>query len=266
MRKEKVNGQQIARTGWTTTARCCPVHGSALELVFDETDRSSWSSSFPKVDSKDDENRVRWRCEACVGSYTENYFIRAPDFRPPSPHRLLLRCPSCGSRRVSHDCVPECCEQHGCPDCSTGFVARVELVERGSRKSGSDEDSDSQVVPRRDLRMTTGGPPAHRSGFTRDFRRCPKPAHREPLELVFLPWGDSSLSSAPLLLGWYCAACDGSWTESCFHHHERGFISDASPGVSCAQCASTQVESEGDDGVSARCTTCGARLRVHLER
>lgn len=267
MRREEIERELIARTGFVTEARRCPIHGAALELVFDETDRSKWSNGFPVVAGAHDVNRVRWRCEVCVGSYTENYFCRSlTTFRPPAAKRLLLRCPSCGSRRVTHGCVPECCEQHACPDCKKGFEARVELVHRGEQKYSDDELPEHGF---RDYQTRIPGRPALRSGFTREFRRCPNPEHRAPLELVLLLMSEGYVPEAPMLVGWYCAACDASHSESCFHHHERGFISDATPAVCCPQCGSTNVEltdpeDQSADG-AARCKRCGAQLRIHLE-
>lgn len=264
MRKEQIQGELIARTGFTTEARRCPIHRSALELVFDETERSTWSPGFPPLAGADDVNRVRWRCEVCVGSYTENYFVRDVGFRPPAARRLLLRCPLCGSRRVTHGCVPECCEQHVCADCNKGFEARVELVVRGDKMGSDDDDGPAHGV--RDSKTRIPGTPALRSGFTRDFRRCPNAAHKKPLELVLLPMSEGDVADAPVLLGWYCAACSASFSESCFHHRERGFISDAAPAVGCPQCGSLHIELASEDGDGdARCGACGAQLRIHLE-
>lgn len=266
MRIEELGRQRIARTGWMTDARCCPLHGGGLELTFDETEYAAGPASFPVVAGAHDDNRVRWRCEACVGSYTENFFLRGPGFSPPSAGRLILPCPRCGSRRVYHECVPACCEQHACVDCGGTYNARVELLERGRPDPRDSADELGALhADGRDARMSVPGVPAYRSGFTRSFRCCPDKAGHGPLELVFLVQFAESLPSDPKLLAWYCAACKRSWTEACFHHHEIGFIPDAEPGAVCPECGSSQLESPLKGGPDARCTECGARIRVHLE-
>ena len=140
MQVERTGDHTTARTGWQTTARRCPLHGSALELTFDETDyaTSEWEG---RATFDHDDNRVLWHCATCVGSYTENYFLYRSGFRLPPARRLLLRCPQCGSRRVTHTCVPECCNSHACLSCHRGFEIRLELIERGHKVTVGGEDA-----------------------------------------------------------------------------------------------------------------------------
>ncbi len=94
--RERVEGCDVLRTGWTTDARRYPVHDERLALCFDETDYSTWTPD-QQVPFNHDDNRVGWRCEACVGSWPENYFL---DRRgtPQPVARLLLTCPQCLGR------------------------------------------------------------------------------------------------------------------------------------------------------------------------
>ena len=267
MQIERLGEQTIACTGWKTTARCCPLHGSALELTFDETDYSTSASEVRAVFHHDD-NRVRWRCATCVGSYSENYFLYRWGFQAPQPRRLLLRCPHCASLRVTHECVPDCCSGHSCLDCRRGFEARLELITRGRLVAvGGAEQSNAADAANHDLMMSVPGPPEHRSGITREFRRCPAADHHSPLELVFLTiiTEKAPARSEPMILGWYCLACDRAWTESWFRPQRRGFIPEATPAALCETCRSTELVSAGEDGRHASCTNCGSEFLVHLD-
>src|SRR5262249_34294039 len=121
-------GCDILRTGWTTAARRCPVHSGPLELCFDETDHSSGSAAQPVTVSHDD-NRIRWLCDRCVGSWFENHFLyTSPSSLTP---RLIPRCPACESPRVGHECVPACCTKHACLDCGATFAAEARVLVPG---------------------------------------------------------------------------------------------------------------------------------------
>lgn len=252
---DKIEHGTVRRTGWVTQARRCPIHGSALELTFDETDRSSWKD---KVPFDHDDNRVRWRCDACNGSYTENWFLYRDGLRR-GPAPLILNCPVCGGRRVTHECVPGCCEQHSCLDCGTGLEAKVELV-----KPGSPSTSEQREGATSNLMMSCPAEPKIRSGFARAFRRCA--SHGTALELAFVESGllNSDASEDDFLLAWYCGTCGRSWTESCFRVSRRGFIPDAIPGGQCPQCSSIDLVTAGDEGSWARCVSCGATLQFIL--
>jgi DNA-directed RNA polymerase subunit RPC12/RpoP len=257
MHTEQIEGGTVRRTGWTTSARQCPVHGADLELTFDETDRSGLRQFRPMFDH--DDNRIRWRCDACVGAYTESYFLARTGLDLDALRaRLRLRCPACGSKRVDHTCVPECCESHACVDCGGSFDARVELT----RPADASRAGPKKSVP---LDVAVSGPaaPAIRSGFTREFRRCDK--HGTALELVFVRLPMDEEDGGHLQLAWWCDACGRSWTEQCFRHLRRDFVPDARPGATCPSCSSTHLVTTGDDEGGARCTRCGAEMRVWLE-
>jgi Zn finger protein HypA/HybF involved in hydrogenase expression len=96
---EKLQGCDVRRTGWRTGARRCPVHDEPLELCFDETDYSKWKAGH-QVPFKHDDNRIRWHCDPCVGSWLENHFLDRSTSRPA--RRLILRCPVCESPRLNH--------------------------------------------------------------------------------------------------------------------------------------------------------------------
>jgi Zn finger protein HypA/HybF involved in hydrogenase expression len=242
------------RTGWHTPARSCPVHASPLELVFDETDYSGWVHATAVFDH--DDNRVQWHCAACVGSWTESYFLtpKGPDVEGVAD-RLRLRCPTCGSLRVSHACVPECCEDHECLDCGGSYDARAEVVSPGTEKPRV-SPLPTHVI------LETGEDPSVRSGFIRDFRRCPKEG--SPLELVFLSASSDPACDDRLLLAWRCDTCERSWTEPHFRHLRHTFVPTAVAAVSCPLCRGTSLASVGVDGVHARCRDCDAALLIHL--
>lgn len=252
---ERVEGRDVRRTGWVTDARRCPDHGEQLELCFDETDFTSWSPEH-QVPFNHDDDRIRWRCDQCVGSWLESFFLEGRR-EPPRATRLLLTCPSCGGRRVTHDCVPECCDGHVCVDCLTSFSARVEVVEPGPEAAASAEpDAPAYLI------MATGQAPdpRYRSGWSRPFRACP--SHGSALELVFVALG----SETPHLLAWHCADCARSWTEPHFRIMRRWFAPDATPGVQCPQCFRSQCVSRGDPRENlALCETCRIGLRIRLE-
>lgn len=251
---EQVEGQTVRRTGWNSDARRCPVHGDRLELCFDETDYSSWSPGH-QVPFNHDDNRIRWRCATCVGSWLENYFLAASG-DAPSPRPLLLTCPQCSSRRVTHDCVPACCAQHVCVDCGTMLELMVEVTALGTATNPEQPQPRATCVI---MSVPNVVDPSQRSGWSRPYRLCP--VHNEPLELVVIPFSDES---PPTLLAWYCNCCTRSWTEPTFRHLRRQFAPDASPGAVCPHCYSESIENAGMSGNDARCLRCRSTLSLRL--
>jgi hypothetical protein len=247
---ECIEGRDVRRTGWTCDARRCPAHGDRLELCFDETDYASWSSEHQGSFNHDD-NRVRWRCPACVGSWLENFFLDRPG--SPAPRRMLLTCPVC-SGRVTHACVPMCCGRHACIDCDAAFELCTELLEVGTQ-----EHTEETLTMPGTLIISTPEPvdPAYRSGWLRTFRRCPE--HESPLELVFI----SLEEEPPSFLAWHCVECSRSWTEPHFRHLRQFFVPDATPGAVCPNCRASAISTTGPN--RATCEGCGSILQVRLE-
>ncbi len=249
---ERIDGREIRRTGWTTTARRCPRHDLPLELCFDETDLSRWSRGHQAPFNHDDD-RVRWRCAACVGAWTESFFLEGRR-RTPAPVPLVLSCPSCASHRVTHGCEPGCCGLHVCVDCGAQLDAVVDLITPGDRFP-------VERLPERALvAFGAGGPPPpeSRSGWSREFRRCPD--DDRSLELVFI----ALLDEAPTVLGWYCSRCMRSWSESSFRHLRTWFAPDARPATPCPTCGNWHPTLLPDQPGLAECLECGCRLRITL--
>ena len=243
-RIEQIEGHAVRRTGWMAVARRCPVHGGALELCVDEIDRSAWSPGH-QVPFNHHDNRIRWRCEGCVGSWLENHFL---DGAPRPLRRLRLSCPACGSPRVTHECVAACCERHICIDCHAPFDARADVVVAGV------VPINEPYVPCLDTVIAMPGAPALHSGVRVAFRRCER--HDTPLELVFLRLFDDEPAD---VLGWHCAACDRAWSEGSFRAQRRRFVPDAQAAFDCA-CGGAVVSF--DDGV--RCARCHATMAITL--
>ncbi|MBI5533538.1 MAG: hypothetical protein HY898_12540 [Deltaproteobacteria bacterium] len=249
MPTEKIDSCTILRTGWIAQERRCPEHGCALELTFDETDYASWAQEH-QVPFNHDDNRIRWRCESCVGSWTENHFLYSSKAKRRA--RLLLRCPSCSGNRVTHNCVPACCEKHVCIDCGAAFNARVETITSGRLREVNQDGIDPAIM------LSLSGTPAIRSGFKRDFRKCP--THGTAMELAFVRLYQETSQT---LLGWFCATCSRTWSESHFRAERRDFIADATAAVQCPVCGEDDVESVGT--WKARCLACGSSLRISLD-
>lgn len=252
---EIINNRNVRRTGWTTSARQCPRHGCDLELCFDETDFSTWSAEH-QVPFNHDDDRIRWRCEPCLGSWLENWFLG--DARAiEATRRLVLKCPDCGSLRVTHECVPECCEQHVCIDCGRGFEADATII-------SINEQAVPPVAEDKSPLAWVGGsrtPPPIRSHWHRSFRRCDR--HGSELELVFIGILDDA---PPTALAWYCETCAASRTEPSFRNYRRLFVLDVRAGIRCPSCRSPyDIESEGDPLANeAHCRACDARFRIVL--
>jgi Zn finger protein HypA/HybF involved in hydrogenase expression len=257
---EQVAGNVVRRTGWTSDARRCPVHGDLLELCFDETDYSSWSPMHQAAFNHDD-NRVRWRCPTCVGSWFESFFLEEPNRPLPDQQRFLLTCPVCSGRRLTHECVPACCGQHRCIDCGARFELAVDLLEIGTPGQDKEQEQDQHRQRPIDVLLSTAiaVSPAYRSGWVRPYRLCPE--HKSPLELVFV---SETEEEPPTLLAWHCDACQRSWTEPLFRHLRRRFAPDATPGAMCPHCHSEWISaSEGADNI-VTCRSCNSTLRLRL--
>lgn len=251
---ETIAGCLVRRTGWTTSHRRCPVHSLDLELCFDETDYSTWTPEHQAPFNHDD-NRVRWRCSACCGSWLENQFLLP---RRGLRERLLLKCPSCSSVRVSHDCVPECCGSHTCIDCGASFDLVVEL--EGPATKARVEEAEAVHL---NMIVRTRDQPADRdrSGWHRDYRRCPE--HGSSLELVFV----SVYGDLPAVLAWRCPQCALSLSEPCFQHARWYFVPDVTPAAVCPSCKEGHLVSPfGTSDTLAKCLECGATARLKLTR
>jgi len=252
---ERLGKWDIRRTGWMSDARRCPVHGDLLELCFDETDYDSWPPHYQAALNHDD-NRVRWRCAACFGSWLENFFLEEERTPPVEEVRLVLKCPDCSGRRLRHECVPACCGMHRCIDCDSPFDLKVDLLETGTKKERQPFTMQGSV-PFSTPRFVD---PAYRSGWVRPFRRCPK--HGSPLELVFIPFTDGK---PPTLLAWHCDDCDESWTEPIFRRLQLRFAPEGSAGAECPHCRSDSVWNLGTSEDLAVCRDCQSTLRLWLQ-
>jgi Zn finger protein HypA/HybF involved in hydrogenase expression len=256
MKTERVGSRRMARTGWTTPERRCPAHGTPLELCFDETDYGAWSEELRPMFDHDD-NRVQWRCDACVGAWTEGYFLSSDPAAAAAraKARLVLKCPRCGSRRVGHTCMAECCEEHACQDCHAHLDGHVTVTKAGPKGFVSRAPG-----PHLAVMMSVGEAPAVRSGVKRRWRRCG--VHDTPMELVFVSLVDGR--PGPLAVAWRCGRCRRSTTESTFRRLRRGFVAEVSAGGKCPACRSTALESLGASGARAQCAACGAQLDFKL--
>lgn len=254
--REEISGHSVRRTGWTTPMRRCPIHDDALELCIDETDFAAWSAEHQAPFNHDDD-RVRWRCERCIGSWLENWFLYRRTSRTPESltKGLRIQCPHCGSLRVTHQCVPECCDAHARIDCRRGFSAAAHVV----ASSGPPRSERANVPEGNDGASITNVPgiPPVRSGICLEFRTCPK--HRTPLELVFLELRSAPDTGASGALAWFCSDCVRSWSEASFRHHRSDFVPDGTAAVNCPACHRDSVVTS--DGVH-RCEICGQVIEV----
>jgi hypothetical protein len=71
--------------------------------------------------------------------------------------------------------------------------------------------------------------------------------------------GDRKNARTPELLPVRCSC----WTEQSFRHLRRDFVPDAQPAALCPSCSTDHLVSL-DDESGARCTRCGAEMRVWL--
>ena len=190
------------RTGQTWPHRICPKHEIELELCINDTEYSKWSPDFyPAFQNQD--NRVVWRCGDCIGYWFENHFIDHAEWRRPyriESAQLVVSCPSCKSRRVTHTCEPACCGVHECLDCNGKFESQVELVRKGSEQP----DANPRL---RGQGWNASGPfesdHMHRTGVFRDYRSCGEETHGK-LELVLI----DPVRICDAQVGWYCDDCE----------------------------------------------------------
>jgi hypothetical protein len=261
-RVEQLRGRLLRRTGWLTPLRACPVHDLPLELCFDETEFGKWSDGHQPLYNHD-ENRVCWRCDECVGTWLENWFMYRPDLVRASPkervERLMLTCLACGSRRIGHDCVPACCGEHSCRDCGATFEVSARIVEPG-------------IAPEEDEPLPCWGPVAEsfggtssgdeagvRSGHCAEFRSCPKCG--TPRELIIV--GERTPAEDGTRVAWFCGTCNRSETEGSFHRVRSYFAPDAAAGCDCPTCGSRGALVTRDDG-RTRCERCGATAEITI--
>jgi len=246
-------------TGQTSKHRVCPKHQTELELCINDTDYSKWSNGHQRLYGNHD-NRVAWRCEECIGYWFENHFIDQAEwnrsYRIECAH-LVLRCPNCDSRRVTHTCEPECCGRHKCLACNSPFESKVKLI-----REGNVESADS---PRLRGQGWNGSGPfhpdhMHRTGIERDYRSCPKDGH-DLVELVLI----DPIRRCDAQVGWYCKECNRVSYEVGSHRSIRlGFQSEAQARALCPQCRSQYLDSTHCEPGTCRCVQCGAEVRVSL--
>jgi len=242
--------KELTRTGQSFDFRRCPKHDLPLELCVDDTDFSTWSEGH-QLPYNHHENRVGWRCDACLGGWYENHFIAQ---RPSRPHtRLILACPACGSRRVDHQCVAGCCGRHACGDCGADLESAVQLIAPGDRA--------------RDL--PPGGPTSsggitafegvQRTGLHRSWRRCSR--HPDTaLELSIVQRMGGRYDT-----GWVCEQCSRVWLEEGFHVRRLRFGAEVEADALCPQCQCGPLDSIDGEPGRCVCWSCGALVEVTLE-
>ena len=200
--EEFVLKMKYYRTGQKWQHRVCPKHAVELELCINDTDYSTWSREFQTTLANQD-NRVAWRCDECIGYWFENHFIDCAEWSRPyliERAQLVVSCPNCSSRRVTHTCEPACCGVHQCLDCNATLESHVEVVHEGEKTSR----------PRLRLRgqgWNASGPfrSDHmlRTGVRRDYRTCEK-EHERMMELVLI----DPIRICDAQVGWYCDDCE----------------------------------------------------------
>jgi len=249
------------RTGQTSKHRVCPKHQLPLELCINDTDYSKWSVRHAPVCNNQD-NRVAWRCEECLGYWYENHFIDQAEWSRPyriECAQLVLLCPSCNSRRVTHTCEPACCGSHKCLDCDGEFKSNVELIREGK--------NEPNVVPRlRGQGWTSSGgfvpDHMHRTGVERDYRKCENGDHGK-LELILI----DPIGICDAQVGWHCQECNRVHYEVGGYRTARlGFQSEAKAGAICPQCNWSYLDSNNQDSGRCRCVVCEAEIQVTLVR
>jgi len=247
------------RTGQTSEHRICPKHQTELELCINDTDYSKWSVSFQPVHNNND-NRVAWRCDACIGYWFENHFIDETEWSRPRRiecAQLVLCCPSCNSRRVTHTCDPGCCGSHKCLDCESEFKSHVELIRKGKTRP--------YESPRlRGQGWNSSGPfepdHMHRTGVQRDYRKCEKGDHGD-LELILI----DPIRICDAQVGWYCKVCNRVLYEVGGYRTARfGFQNEAQALAVCPQCSRAYLDSTDLDSGQCRCVVCEAEIQVTL--
>jgi len=247
------------RTGQTSKYRICPKHNSDLELCINDKDYSKWALVFHPLSNNQD-NRVAWRCEECLGYWFENHFIDQAESNRPyriECAHLVLNCPDCDSSRVTHTCVPECCGAHQCLDCEAAFEAVTKLV-----RAGVDKTDDSPRL--RGQGWTASGPlkpHMHRTGIEREYRSCDQEEHGK-LELVLI----DPVGICDAQVGWYCKTCQRVHYEVGGQRSIRlGFEPEARALALCPHCHSQYLNSTDEESGHCQCVECGAEVIVTLE-
>jgi hypothetical protein len=172
--------------------------------------------------------------------------------------QLVVSCPNCASRHVTHTCEPACCGVHKCLEFEAKFDSRVTVIRQGKGKPVS--------RPRlRGQGWTASGRfrPEYmrRTGLLRDYRRCGKDGHGMG-ELVLIE--PSGICDAQV--GWYCDDCQRLRYEvGGFRALRTGFQFEAHPRALCPECNSSYLDSADRQPGRCRCVCCSAELQIDLE-
>jgi hypothetical protein len=263
---EELPSFTVFRSRRTFPFRNCPRHGGELELCVNDTDYSKWPAGHQPLYNHHD-NRIAWRCESCLGFWFENHFINATldsvwSDKASDEARLRFSCPACGSFRMHHLCIPECCGHHRCFACGTEFDAETLLIHRGTRPESKvlsvaldATTSERTFEPEKDLR----------TGVTRSYRSCPEHPSRK-LELVFMK--DSYVDAYHA--AWLCDACSRAQYEyGAFRRQHWYFRHEVKPGAKCPVCSwgfDLENQPEAERPNRCRCNGCGSIIDVDFRR
>lgn len=248
-------------TGITREWRKCPIHNETLELYLDDSKLPQYSNQINCYNHE--MNRIQWLCNKCGRFYSETLFIEKTKFAEynnylKAPLLLELKCPSCGSNRISHNCDPDCCDEHLCYDCNTLFNIVTNLIESKPSKIVKNQDDVREVRTFFSWGIQHIPPKAglERTGLTRWWRSCPLHKSRE-MELCFLN-GEASDDSR---LTWYCDDCRNIYTENALRGHYYLFLEAFVPLPKCIVCGSINL-SKIEDNHKIKCNDCLAILGV----
>lgn len=266
---EELPSFTVFRSRRTFPFRNCPRHGGELELCVNDTDYSKWPAGQQSLFNHHD-NRITWRCEPCLGFWFENHFIATAldsveSDEPDEPRpQLRFSCPVCGSLRMHHLCVPECCGLHRCFACGTELEAETLLVHQGTWPRP--ENKVLSVVLDSRLSSRPFEPETDlRTGVTRSYRSCPEHPSRK-LELVFMK--DSNVDAYHA--AWLCGACSRAQYEyGGFRRRSFYFKNEVKPGAMCPVCRwSFDLGNlpEAERPNRCRCNRCGSIVDVDFRR
>lgn len=243
----------IFRSTNTYEYRSCPRHGIALSLCVDDTP----TEELGHDSQKHDDNRILWHCEKCLAYWNENFFVGGavhagvPELRA----RLILTCTKCGSPKVNHTCVPDCCEEHECEECETSLSAVITLLAPGL------PEHEWKRMPAVGRLVQHGGPDKS-SGIFRSYRACPR-GHAGELELVVFDEAASEINR----IGWRCAECKNTFPEvGAFRRWEEQCTPEAQAGALCPHCHGPFLDTEvtSREGTRAVCSCCSAVVSLTL--
>ncbi|GEM_PF-2875550 len=262
---ETIRGQTRYRSGKYYSFRKCPKHNAELELCINDTDFSEWSAGH-QLPFNHHENRIEWRCDSCLIFWNENYFFKkaSPQIKLPIS-QLIMICPVCGSKRVTHECEPACCTNHYCIDCNTRFTADIELVENGYGEKTVqkvDDYLETEFCPSSSL-YESGETTL--TGIVRNYRKCLK-HQEEALELVFI----QAIDGIPTKIAepaWYCKLCKRVYFENGGYRIRHCLFSyEVHAAVECPSCSSYDINSVSNfkNICVCECLSCGASLKVRL--